>query len=88
MSAGSLRRRRVGNALGSISILLAAVPVFYIFRADIFPNHASTETVVLLGGVGGSLLASLGAGLVGSRWWFIATLGAAVDVLCLWWFSP
>ena len=88
MFSGSVRHRKIGNALGSLSIFLAAVPIVYIFHADAFPNHALTETVVLLGGVGGSLLAALGAGIVGHRWWFIATLGAAVDLVCLWGFSP
>jgi hypothetical protein len=84
----SFRNHRVGSWLGALSIALAAVPIVYIFRADRFPHHASTETVILLGGIGGSVLAALGAGLVGSRWWFLATLVAAVDVVFLWGFSP
>jgi hypothetical protein len=79
---------RVGNLLGCSSILFAAVPIVYIFHADAFPNHALTETAVLLGGIGGSLLAALIAGAVGSRWWFMATLAAAADLVCLWGFNP
>jgi hypothetical protein len=83
-----IRNYRVGNWLGAFSIPLAVIPIAYIFHADFFPNHALTETVVLLGGVGGSLLAALAAGIVGSRWWFFATLAPAMDVVCLWGFSP
>ena len=82
------RNSKIGNCLGFLSILLAIVPVLYIFHADTSPNHALTETVVLIGGVGGSVLAALGAGLVGSRLWFIAILAAALDVISLWGFSP
>jgi cytochrome c biogenesis protein ResB len=84
----SFRNHRVGSALGALSVALAAVPIVYIFHSDSFPHHSLTETVVLFGGVGGSVLAALGAGLVGSRWWFLATLAAAVDVVCLWGFNP
>jgi hypothetical protein len=83
-----VRNHKVGNWLGFLSISLALVPIVYIFHADAFPEHASTEIVVLFGGVGGSLLAALSAGVLGSRWWFIATVAAAVDVVCLWGFSP
>jgi hypothetical protein len=79
---------RIGHALGLFSVFLAAVPIVYIFHADAFPKHAQTELAVVLGGVLGSLLAAIGAGIVGSSWWFIATLGAVVDVVCLWGFSP
>jgi hypothetical protein len=88
MFTGFSRNSKIGNCLGFLSILLAIVPVLYVFHADTFPNHALTETVVLIGGVGGSLLAALGAGLVGSRLWFIAILAAALDVISLWGFSP
>ena len=83
-----VRSYRLGNWLGALSIPLAVIPVLYIFRADAFPNYALTESAVLLGGVGGSLLCALAAGTVGSRWWFLATLAAAVDVVCLVGFSP
>lgn len=88
MFTGFSRNSKIGNCLGFLSILLAIVPVLYIFHADTSPNHALTETVVLIGGVGGSVLAALGAGLVGSRLWFIAILAAALDVISLWGFSP
>jgi hypothetical protein len=84
----SVRNYRAGNWLGFLSAFFAIVPIVYVFHADAFPNHALTETVVLLGGIGGSLLTALGAGVVGSRWWFTATLAAATDVACLWLFSP
>jgi hypothetical protein len=84
----SVRNYRAGNWLGFLSVFFAIVPIVYVFHADAFPNHALTETVVLLGGIGGSLIAALGAGVVGSRWWFTATLAAAMDVACLWLFSP
>ena len=83
-----VRDYRVGNWLGSLSISLAVIPIAYMFRANAFPYHALTETVVLFGGVGGSLLAALAAGIVGSRWWYFATLAAATDIVCLWGFSP
>ena len=81
-------RKRAANYLGLISILLSAVPLVYIFHADRFPALAYTEAAVIMGGVGGSFLAALGAGVSGSRWWFLATLAAAIDVVCLWGFSP
>jgi len=88
MFKGLFRNNTIGNGLGCLSILLAIVPPLYIFYSDIFPNHPLTESVVLIGGVGGSVLAALAAGLVGSRWWFIATLAAGLDVASLWGFSP
>jgi len=83
-----LRNRKAANWLGFISILLSVIPLVYIFHTEMFPEHALTEAVVLIGGVGGSLIAALSAGLMGSRWWFIATLAAAMDVLFWWGFSP
>jgi hypothetical protein len=43
---------------------------------------------VLIGGVGGSLIAALIAGVIGSRWWLLALLGAALDAVCIVGFSP
>ena len=83
-----IHNHKVGNWLGFLSVFLAVVAIVYIFHPDAFPNHALTETVVLLGAVGGSLLAALSPGLAGSRWWLAATLAAAVDVACLRGFSP
>lgn len=88
MSIGSLRYNKIGNALGSLSILLAVVPVVYVFHPDAFPNHALTEKIVLLGCVGGSPLAAVAAGISGSGRWFLATVGVFVDVFCMWWFNP
>ena len=83
-----LRNKKVGTGIGLLSILLSIVSVFYIFQSETFPQHALTEEIVLLGGVGGSVLAALSAGLIGSRWWFLATLAAAMDIGFLWGFSP
>jgi hypothetical protein len=83
-----IRNTRVANSFGFLSLVLSVIPVAYIFHAEIFPDAALTEAAVLIGGVGGSLLAAVGAGLIGSRWWFIAVLAAGVDVIFLWGFSP
>ncbi len=83
-----VRNKKAANWLGLFSILFSVVPLIYIFHSEMFPQHALTEALVLFGGVGGSLFAALGAGVIGSRWWFIATLGAALDVICLLGFSP
>jgi hypothetical protein len=83
-----VRNYKAGNWLGFLSIFVALVPIAYVFHANAFPNHALTETVVLLGGIGGSLMAAVSAGIVGSRWWFTATVAAALDIVCLWLFSP
>src|SRR5258708_38172720 len=88
MFTGFSRNSKIGNCLGFLSILLAIVPVLYIFHADTSPNHALTETVVLIGGVGGAVLPPLGAGLVGSPLLFLGILPGAVDVISLWGFSP
>jgi hypothetical protein len=78
----------VASRLGFLSILLSIIPIVYIFYADRFPSLAHTEAVVIIGGVGGSFLAALTAGVIGSRWWLFATLAAAMDIVCLWGFSP
>jgi hypothetical protein len=82
------RNKKVASWLGFFSILLSVVPIVYIFHADRFPNLAQTEAVVIIGGVGGSFLAALSAGIIGSRWWLLAILAAAIDIVCLWGFSP
>ena len=84
----SVQNNKTANWLGFASIFLAVIPLFYIFHSEIFPHHALTETAVLIGGVGGSLLAALTAGVIGSRWWFIAILAAAIDIVFLWGYSP
>lgn len=83
-----VRNNKAAKWLGFLSILLSVVPIVYIFHADRFPNLAQTEAVVIVAGVGGSFLAALNAGAIGSRWWFLATLAVAMDVVCLWGFSP
>jgi hypothetical protein len=70
-----MHNKRAANWLGFLSLVLSVIPVVYVFHADAFPYHALTETVVLIGGVGGSLFFALAAGLIGSRLWLIATLG-------------
>jgi len=71
----------LANWLGTLSVFFSIVPILYIFHSELFPQDALIEAVVLVGGAGGSLLAALGAGLVGSRWWFIASLAAVVDAI-------
>lgn len=83
-----IRNHTVGNWLGFLSISLAVIPIIYVLHPDAFPNQALAEIVVLLGGLGGSLLASLSAGVLGSRWWFVAAVAVVVDTVCLWGFSP
>ena len=77
------RSRRVANWVGFLSILLAITPVAYAFHADRFPDNALTESVVLIGGVSGSLAAALLAGLIGCRWWLLASLAGPFDWLWL-----
>jgi hypothetical protein len=81
-------KNKAANRLGFLSLTLSVIPVVYIFHPDAFPNHALTETLVLIGGVGGSLLFAEAAGLVGSGLWFIAILGTTLDVVVLWLFNP
>ena len=84
----NFHRQTLANWLGLVSVLLAVVPVVYVFHADSFPSHALTESVVLIGGIGGSLVAALVAGLVGSRWWLFALLVGVMDVVVAYGFSP
>jgi len=62
------KRARLANWLGTLSVFFSIVPILYIFHSEFFPQDALIEAVVLVGGAGGSLLAALGVGLVGSRW--------------------
>ena len=77
------RSRKAANWVAFLSILLAITPVAYAFHADRFPDNGLTESVVLIGGVGGSLAAALLAGIIGSRWWLLASLAGAFDWLWL-----
>jgi hypothetical protein len=52
MFTDSFRHHKIGNALGTLSILLAVVPIVYPFHADAFPDYALTEKMVLLYCVG------------------------------------
>jgi hypothetical protein len=79
---------KTANCFGLLSTFVSVVPLLYVFGSEMFPTHALTETAVLVGGVGGSLLAASSAGLIGSRWWFVASLASVSDVVVLWGFSP
>jgi hypothetical protein len=81
-------RRKIANGLGAVSLALFIVPLVYIAVPERFPYHSLTESLVLVGGIGGSFLSAVLAGLLGSRRWFIAVLGAALDIVALWGFSP
>jgi len=81
-SGTPIRSRRVANCLGFLSVLLAITPLACMFHAHRFSDvYALTESVILIGGVGGSLATALLAGLVGSRWWLLALLGGPFDWL-------
>ena len=78
------RSRRAANWLGFLSVLLAIMPLAYVFHVDRFPDvYALTESGILIGGVCGSVAAALLAGLVGSRWWLLALLAGPFDRLWL-----
>jgi len=81
------RNFKMGNRLGLTSVFLAVVPLLFIFVPTAFPQDNLTGYLVLFGGVGGSLLMALGAGLIGSRWWFFALLGPAMPIVLMR-FSP
>ena len=53
MSTEFFPHRKIRNAPGTLSVLLADIAVIYLPPADAFANHALTEAVVLQGGVGG-----------------------------------
>lgn len=72
-----VRNYRKGGRLGILSIFLAVIPLAFILVPG-FPQDNLTGYVVICGEGGASLLCALGAGLVGSRLWFLATLGPAV----------
>jgi hypothetical protein len=81
-----VRNYQTGRSLGILSISLAVIPLAFILVPG-FPQDNLTGFVVICGGGGASLLCALGAGLVGSRLWFLTTLGPAV-VAALVLFNP
>ncbi len=72
-----VRNYQSGRRLGILSIFLAVIPLSFILLPG-FPQNNLTGYMVICGGGGASLLCALGAGLVGSRLWFLATLGPAI----------
>jgi hypothetical protein len=95
--AGLLRSRKAGNWLGFASLGFSLTPIGYLLigvyglHVDPFPHLSQLAyiaySLLIWGAVVSSVLA-LAAGLLGSRLWFIVTLGAAMDVLMLLLFSP
>lgn len=75
------RNYKLGNWLGFLSILLAAIPLAFILVPIEFAQDNLTDYIVICGGGAGSLLLSVGAGLFGSRLWFLALLGPAMVVV-------
>lgn len=81
-----VRNYQAGKKLGILSIFLAAIPLAFILVPGL-PQDNLTGYVVICGVGGASLLCALGAGLIGSRLWFLATLGPAI-VAALVLFNP
>jgi hypothetical protein len=73
------RNYKAGSWLGFCSIVLAAIPLSFIFIPSVVPPN----DLIGFFGLGGSLLLALGAGLIGSRRWFFALLGPALVVFLL-----
>jgi hypothetical protein len=72
-----VRNYRTGRRLGILSIFLASIPLAFILVPGL-PQGNLAGYVLICGGGGVSLLCALCAGLVGSRLWFLATLGPAL----------
>jgi hypothetical protein len=81
-----VRNYQAGRRLGILSIFLAAIPLAYLLVPG-FPQDNVTGCVVICGVGAASLLCALGAGLIGSRLWFLATLGPAI-VAALVFYNP
>jgi uncharacterized membrane protein YqgA involved in biofilm formation len=73
------RNHKAGNWLGFCSIVLAASPLSFI----LIPNAIPANGVIGFLAVGGSMVLGSGAGLIGSRLWFIALLGPALVIFLL-----
>lgn len=75
-----VQNKKVGSMLGFFSIFTAAIPVAFILvpLPEWLPQNNLTGYFVILGGAGASLLLAVGAGLIGSRLWFLALLGPAI----------
>jgi hypothetical protein len=82
-----VRNQKAGSKLGFFSIVLGVIPVLFILAPMLFPQNNLTGYVVICGLGGGSLLTALGAGLIGSRRWFLALLAPGTVILLLL-FSP
>jgi hypothetical protein len=80
------RNKRAANSLGFVSLFLCTAPLLYALR--LYPETSSTEAIILIGGALGSLVTALGAGFLGSRWWFAGALGSVLDVVCILRVSP
>jgi cadmium resistance protein CadD (predicted permease) len=74
-----VRNYKTGSWLGFCSIVLAAIPLSFI----LIPNVVPANDLIGFFGIGGSLVMAVGAGLIGSRLWFIALLGPALVIFLL-----
>lgn len=77
-----VRNYQTARRLGILSIFLAVIPLVFILVPG-FPQGNLTGYVVIWGGGGASMLCALGAGLMGSRLWFIALLGPVLVIFLL-----
>jgi hypothetical protein len=73
-----VRNHKVGGWLGLCSIVLAAIPLSSI----LIPSFPANDLIGYFG-IGGSVVTALGAGIIGSRLWFIALLGPALVIVLL-----
>ena len=74
-----VRDYKTGNKLGFLSIILAAIAIVFILVPDLpVPQNNLTGYIVICGGGGASWLSAIGAGLIGSRRWFLALLGPVI----------
>jgi hypothetical protein len=81
----SLKSRRSANAVGIVSVLLSVGFLVYMYIPTNWP-HAGRYEVSLVGLVAILCLAlvmALIAGLLGSKWWFVAAAGPIYGALFL-----